>query len=97
MDAFAVLPFFYFFLRYALILAPLFSCFQRRVWPFIRTFSELFHADPWCCLLTRQIPGIVNILRVLAADGPDIWDPTLTTDADEIGHTESFVNYDDEN
>ncbi|CAN0493722.1 unnamed protein product, partial [Laminaria digitata] len=44
-----------------------------------------------------QIPGVVNILRVLPAAGPDIWDPTLTTDGDDFGHTESLVNYDDEN
>lgn len=42
-----------------------------------------------------QVPGVVNILRVLPAAGPDIWDPTLTTDLDGMGHTEAYVNYDD--
>lgn len=45
----------------------------------------------------HQVPGVVNILRVLPAAGPDIWDPTLTTDLDGLGHTEAYVNYDDEN
>eukprot|EP00904_Undaria_pinnatifida_P010330 jgi/Undpi1/6427/HiC_scaffold_20.g08908.m1 len=47
--------------------------------------------------LPFKIPGVVNILRVLPAAGPDIWDPTLTNDLDDLAHTESFVNYDDEN
>lgn len=47
--------------------------------------------------MVSQVPGVVNILRVLPAAGPDIWDPTLTTDGDEMGHTESFINYDSEN
>lgn len=42
-----------------------------------------------------QVPGVVNILRVLPAAGPDIWDPTLTTDLDGMDHTEAYVNYDD--
>lgn len=36
-------------------------------------------------------PGIANILRILPAAGPDVWDPTLTSDTDI---EESFVNYD---
>ncbi|CAB1101037.1 unnamed protein product [Ectocarpus sp. CCAP 1310/34] len=45
--------------------------------------------------LPFKVPGVVNILRVLPAAGPDIWDPTLTTDLDEMDHTEAYVNYDD--
>nr|AIT69999.1 pyruvate kinase [Colpomenia sinuosa] len=45
--------------------------------------------------LPFKVPGVVNILRVLPAAGPDIWDPTLTTDLDGMGHTEAYVNYDD--
>ncbi|CAN0099331.1 unnamed protein product, partial [Hapterophycus canaliculatus] len=45
--------------------------------------------------LPFKVPGVVNILRVLPAAGPDIWDPTLTTDLDDVGHTEAYVNYDD--
>eukprot|EP00612_Vaucheria_litorea_P000337 CAMPEP_0171451784 /NCGR_PEP_ID=MMETSP0945-20130129/147_1 /TAXON_ID=109269 /ORGANISM="Vaucheria litorea, Strain CCMP2940" /LENGTH=486 /DNA_ID=CAMNT_0011976307 /DNA_START=326 /DNA_END=1786 /DNA_ORIENTATION=- len=40
-------------------------------------------------------PGIANILRVLPAAGPDVWDPSLTNDLDEA--EESYINYDDEN
>ena len=29
-------------------------------------------------------PGIANILRVLPAAGPDVWDPTLTNDMGEF-------------
>ncbi|CAM9677685.1 unnamed protein product [Ectocarpus sp. 6 AP-2014] len=45
--------------------------------------------------LPFKVPGVVNILRVLPAAGPDIWDPTLTTDLDGMDHTEAYVNYDD--
>lgn len=45
--------------------------------------------------ISLQVPGVVNILRVLPAAGPDIWDPTLTTDLDGVGHTEAYVNYDE--
>nr|AIT69993.1 pyruvate kinase [Sargassum vachellianum] len=45
--------------------------------------------------LPFKVPGVVNILRVLPAAGPDIWDPTLTTDLDGVGHTEAYVNYDE--
>lgn len=41
-----------------------------------------------------QVPGIVNILRVVPAAGPDIWDPTLTSDDGDGQHTEAYVTYD---
>nr|AIT69974.1 pyruvate kinase [Ishige okamurae] len=44
-----------------------------------------------------KVPGIANILRVVPAAGPDIWDPTLTTDAVDGLHTEAYINYDSEN
>ncbi|KAG5178825.1 pyruvate kinase [Tribonema minus] len=40
-------------------------------------------------------PGIANILRVLPAAGPDVWDPSLTSDIGDVD--EAYVNYDDEN
>nr|AIT69997.1 pyruvate kinase [Dictyopteris undulata] len=46
--------------------------------------------------LPFKVPGIVNILRVVPAAGPDIWDPTLTTDAPDSGDTEVYINYDSE-
>nr|AIT69989.1 pyruvate kinase [Sargassum vachellianum] len=45
--------------------------------------------------LPFKVPGVVNILRVLPAAGPDIWDPTLTTDESGHEHTESLINYDE--
>lgn len=60
------------------------------------TTNTPYTPSPPLCFFFYQVPGVVNILRVLPAAGPDIWDPTLTTDFDEMGHTEAFVNYDDE-
>lgn len=46
------------------------------------------------CGLPFGTPGIANILRVVPAAGPDIWDPTLTNDIDH--DDESYVNYNDD-
>ncbi|CAN0281146.1 unnamed protein product [Ascophyllum nodosum] len=46
---------------------------------------------------SHPVAGVVNILRVLPAAGPDIWDPTLTTDMTGSEHTESLINYDEAN